>query len=190
MFQVPKKLIAHFLLLPSIFNKPRKRSEAITMKSQCISYYKMVKGPKDLWVKLCGVEMLQWQQTSLHHTLTLCPKPALWSPLLPQIILTPKRINTNTVFKILKIIKVKPTWKNIEAANTNRQSYKRTWEYYRWRPSLYRRGDWGPEKQGELWPTVTASREWPTQRRSRVPRLPNDEKCWLSSVPLFVIRGL
>ena len=28
---------------------------------------------------------------------------------------------------MLKIIKVKPIWKNAEATNKNRQSYKRTW---------------------------------------------------------------
>jgi len=98
MFQIPKKLIAHFLLLPSIFNKPKEKRWSHHNE---ITVYLILqdggRGPETyelssvLW-KCCNGSKPQPPHTH--------PAPnQLCGLLLPQIILTPKRINTKTAFK-------------------------------------------------------------------------------------------
>ena len=93
---------------------------------------------------------------------------------------------------MLKIIKVKPTWKNIEAANTDRQSHKRTWECIT-DPGLHYIEEEAEAQRSKVSYDPQSQLQENGQLRGEAGH-PDSQvkwKCkWLSPVPLFVIHGL
>ena len=93
---------------------------------------------------------------------------------------------------MLKIIKVKPTWKNIEAANTDRQSHKRTWECITDLGLRYIEEETEAQRSKVSYdPQSQLQENGQLRGEAGHPDSQVKWKCkWLSPVPLFVIHGL